>query len=172
MLRDDLRREPPSPAGCESFPVQLLGDRDVGLSCARQNADSLHEASFPFRAGDRADRDLDRSLTDKAATPHDPDPKDTASIADQIDSGHQRAEHRLSSLDRESLPQLWQAAARVGEGVAQFCGDRHGLWTVVPQLGQSGLGLLQFRQGVFPPSLQRVRRKAGDEYDDSHPPLE
>jgi hypothetical protein len=67
MLRDDLRREPPSLARCESFPLQLLGDRDVGLSCAGENADSLDQASFPFRAADRADRNLDRSLTTERA---------------------------------------------------------------------------------------------------------
>jgi hypothetical protein len=54
----------------------------------------------------------DWSLTDKAAMPHDPDSQDTASIAAQIDSGHQRAEHGLSRLGGESLPQLRAGASR------------------------------------------------------------
>ena len=58
MLRDDLRREPPSLARCESFLLQLRGDHDVGLPRACESADSLNEVLLPLRAANCTNRDL------------------------------------------------------------------------------------------------------------------
>jgi hypothetical protein len=35
VVRDELRREPPSLARCESFPLQMLSDRNVGFQMPR-----------------------------------------------------------------------------------------------------------------------------------------
>src|SRR5512147_1147023 len=98
QLRDDRGREGRTAARSVAFAVEVLSDRGVVSTRLDQVADPRHHATLPIRIADRDDRHADRSLTDQAATPRDPDRHHAGLVAIQVDARYQRAEQRLSCL--------------------------------------------------------------------------